>query len=202
MGDKFIAKDGHQGHVGPANADTINYNQTNLTQINQPLSEEKDLGIIKEIFDFIFRKKVTNVDIEKTKKSGKLTPLKEKITLNFSRHQIDNIDELMKRLWSHKMLVEEFVQTEEEANPGRINALTDKIQSDFRRVKQARTHHEKVEEVDIIEKIALDYLPDNQKSNPDYIGNAKAIMLYFFERCDFGKRTAEEKQKQLSLFDL
>lgn len=193
----------YQNNTTIERGDQHNYHANNMSfHNNKTFSEEKDFGIIKEIFDFIFKNKLARIDIEEIKKSDKLTHLTEKLMLNFSDDQLNIIDEMIIRLWDHKSLVGKFVQIEEEDNGGRINALIDKIQSDFRKVKQANTHYKQIEDVNIIEEIAIKYLPDNRKDNPDYIANAKAIMLYFFEHCDFGKRTKKENFKQTSLFDL
>ncbi|MBT3207284.1 MAG: hypothetical protein HN704_03165 [Bacteroidetes bacterium] len=45
------------------------------------------------------------------------------------------------------------------------------------------------------------YIPKQNINNPDYLANSIALILYFFEFCDFGKKTMDEnKNKQQKLF--
>lgn len=164
------------------------------------ISEEKDFGIITEIFEFIFSKEIPSVDIGSIKKSENYTELTEKVSLNFSGEELKTAREMIVRNWAHKTLVEKYLKDEEGRNPGRVNALISKMQSDFRRIKNVKNHSVPIDSAGVIEDLAKEYLAKNKQSNPDYVAGARAIILYFFELCFLGKKTKQENVISEKLF--
>jgi len=164
------------------------------------INEEKDFGIIAEIFEFIFSDKIPPIDTGLIKKSENYTELTKKISLNFSGKELESTREMIIRNWQHKTLVGKYVEDETSRNPGRVNALIDKIQSDFRNAKGAKHHDTPIDSVKIIEDLAKEYLAKDKQSNPDYVAGARAIVLYFFELCFLGKKTKQENAVSEKLF--
>lgn len=156
------------------------------------INEANDLGILGEVFGYIFSQKVSPVDVGVIKKADGYTKLTEKLSLNFSAEELSTAREMIVNNWQHKALVEKYLQDETERNPGRVNALVDSVQSDFRRVKGVDYHGTPIESVRVIEDLAREYLPTNKQSHPDYVAASRAIILYFFELCYLGQKTEKE----------
>jgi hypothetical protein len=167
------------------NSMTINYNSTIL-------QEKKDFGIIEDIFNFLFKEKTGDLEITEST-SGKGL---KKIPLNFSGDGLQTINELAIKTTKKRELVKKFVNEQKESDGSKIDALVIKIQKEFRNLKNTDSHYEEIREVKIIETLAESCIDDSKKNNPDYYMNAIAIILYFFEMCDFGKSEEAEKIQQ------
>lgn len=160
--------------------------------------EEKDIGIIADILDFIFQNKITVADISPTKEEINkeiFINLKDKIPLNFKDYkQQDDAKKMVTNLWSTIRLVEKYLSEIEDQ--GKVLRLKEQIQAEFRKLKDQNNDILK-----IFDDLPLLFLQDTKKTNPDYHGGAKAIILYFFEYCDIGSKTGKEKLNEKSLFD-
>lgn len=164
------------------------------------VNEEKDFGIIGEIFESIFVEKVPSSSVETIKNSDNYTELLVKLPLNFSDRELQTAKEMIVRNWEYKSLVEKYLEGESSRNPGRVDALVDLVQSDFRKIKSANYHGVAIECVKIIEDLALQYLPTDKQSNPNYVSGSRAIILYLFELCFLGKKTESEELKEVAVF--
>ncbi len=160
--------------------------------------EEKDIGIIADILDFIFQSKITVEDIEPTKDEKNkeiFVNLKDKIPLNFKdQKQQNDVNKMFTNLWSTIRLVEKYLAEMEDQ--GKVLRLKEQIQTEFRKLKDQNNDILK-----IFDELPLLFLQDDKKTNPDYHSGAKAIVLYFFEYCDIGSKTEKEKLNEKSLFD-
>lgn len=163
-------------------------------------NEKRDFGIIGEIFDSLFKEKIQAADVEVIKNSDHYTSLSEKLPLNFSGKELDMAKEMVVRNWERKALVERYVSDESTVAGGRVDALIDMVQSDFRRIKGANHHEVPIESVEIIENLAREYVSSDKQSNPDYIAGSRAIILYFFELCFLGDKTDKEKAAKVTVF--
>lgn len=191
-----MMKDKHQtGGEGSTNIQAESVT-TNNNHYNTPseLSPEDDLGILNEIVDYIFGR-IPEINVRTVNNRGDSTTIVKKIGLNFrSEEERITITESFHRNWIRKSLVEEFIAIENEVNPYKVDALIDKIQSDFRKLKHSGHSRAEVENNEIIQELAINYLPLHKRKNPEYVANAKAIVLYLFELCYFGKVTAEQQK--------
>lgn len=173
-------------------ADNISYSPS----YNSPpdFLSDCDFGILDEIFDYIFER-IPEVDIQTINNRSSSTNIKKKIELNFrNENERTTIKETFHRNWIRKSLVEEFIARENEVNPMKVDALVDTVQSDFRKLKNSEYSRTEVESNKVIQELAISYLPENRKKNPEYVANAKAIILYLFELCYFGKVTDEQQK--------
>lgn len=159
------------------------------------LQEKKDFGIIENIFNFLFEGKVDDLGMTESS-SGKGL---KKIPLNFSGDCLQTMNELALKTTEKRELVKKFVNEQRELDESKIDALVIKIQKDFRSLKNTDNHYEEINEVRIIETLAESCIDESKKNNPDYYMNAVAIILYFFEMCDFGK-SEEARKIQQSIF--
>ncbi|MCK5029216.1 MAG: hypothetical protein KAR57_06250 [Bacteroidales bacterium] len=157
--------------------------------------EKKDFGIIEEIFEFLFSKDVTEQDIIESSNGKGL----KKIPLNFSGDSLQTINEMAKRTTEKRDLVRKFINSQREIDESKVDALILKLQKDFRSLKNTENNYKKIEKVEIIEQMAGNCIDKSKKDNPDYPMNALAIILYFFEMCDFGK-SEEAKAIQEAIF--
>lgn len=158
-----------------------------------------DLGIIGEIFDYIQANKPKKLSNDETIRSSASIELFPKIKLNFPEEQQEEISRFIRRAWDKKEIVRQFLEKQSDDDEISVYELASTIQDDYCKLKECKNSDTRVEDIEIIRKLALVYLPDNKKGNIGYIANAEALVLHFFEFCFIGKKTNECHQK--SLFD-
>lgn len=158
-----------------------------------------DLGIIGEIFDYIQANKPKKLSNDETIRSSASIELFPKIKLNFPEEQQEEISRFIRRAWDKKEIVRQFLEKQSEDDEISVYELASTIQDDYCKLKERKNSDARVEDIEIIRKLALIYLPDNKKENIGFVANAEALVLHFFEFCFIGKKTNEYHQK--SLFD-
>lgn len=183
-----------------ANDGGINQNANGNITNNIYSKPEQDLGIIAEIFQYIFDDKIKNIDISNLKETEKVLQLKEKIEVNFENGSKNEIKNILTKNWNRIEIVEKYIQENNEISPERISALILKIQSMYKEKKSCDTSEEVVQNVNVIEDISKEFVPEDKKLNADYYANSLAIVLYFFQMCEIGKRTSNESVP-LTLFE-
>ena len=150
--------------------------------------EKKDFGIIEDIFQFLFSEDIDEAAIVETSSGMGL----KKISLNFSGDGWRTINEMVLKTTPKITLVKRFVNNQREIDESKIDGIILKIQRDFRNLKGSEGSYGKIEDVRIVEKMADNYVEASKINNPDYYMNALAIILYFFEMCDFGSSEEAE----------
>lgn len=161
-------------------------------------NEVKDFGIIEEIFKYVFSQIEITYDIDI--RQDKLLELKLKIPENFSNKDDAKImRQYFSDLWFRKDIIERFIANE---NQEKIKSLKIDVQRNYRLYRNVKDTETPIEDFNIIEKMAEKYIPKNKLSNPDYFANATALVLYFFEQCDFGKKTENENSDNQLKFEL
>ncbi len=160
-------------------------------------TQEANRDILAEIFKYIDK----NFESNKSKKylnNKYLTHIKKKIPLNFSREKESLINEMFNKYFKYEFLIREFIEAEQD-NPFRIDGLLDKIQTEYCKIQGLNDPNEKIKDVFVFKKIAEEL---TLNKSAEFVFNAQLIVLFFFERCDIGKKTDDEpKNKQKSLFD-
>jgi hypothetical protein len=182
-------------------ADISRIFQLDGTYFQEAINEEKDFGIISEVFEFIFASKIPQANNDAISQADGYVNLSEKLTLNFTEKELESAREMVVRNWERKALVERYLMDENERNPGRIDALVDMMQSDFREIKDVQNHNTPVDSVRVIEVLAKRYLDGSKQSNPDYVACSRSIVLYLFELCFLGKKTDRETDKNVNVFE-
>ncbi len=173
---------------------TLNILLKNYTAFN----EKKDFGIIEDIFKYVFNQ--IEVEYDTSINEDKLLDLKLKIPENFhDREDAKIIERYFSDLWFRINIIELFVSNE---NQEKIKSLKIDIQKNYRQIANIKDIEKPIEDFNIIEKMSEKYIPNDKLSNPDYLANSISLVLYFFERCDFGKKTNNEaiNENQLNLF--
>lgn len=93
-------------------------------------------------------------------------------------------------------MIQKFITLIADSRGLEIDTLILATQSSYRRMKSA-DQQAKIENVSIIDFLAVDLLPLQHKSDWNYIIVATAIVLRIFEYCFFGKRRDGEEQPSL-----
>ncbi len=158
------------------NGSTINYQAAD----NQ---EQADYGIIEEILNHLVLTKFQNTGQSKELKNGKGL---KKIPLNFSGDSLSTVKELVLKTTQRRQYVEKFIHDKREIDESKIDALVLTFQMKYRELKGSETHYQAIEDVKIIDCLAKACIEKKNENNPDYLANAIAVVLYFFEMCDFG----------------
>jgi hypothetical protein len=171
---------------------TPNQTNTYLVQIN---SQENDYGIIGDILQYLFNDIIKTKELHRVEDTERLKKLHEKIRLNFTKANQQAVNELLQNNWKRKELVEQFIKEQIQIDEYPIIALKEYIQDKFRNITSNESHYVKLEHYSIFERIALTLLQPAKITNPDYIANAKAVVLYFFEFCDIGEKTGKEMEE-------
>ncbi|MCK4762443.1 MAG: hypothetical protein KAW12_09620 [Candidatus Aminicenantes bacterium] len=156
--------------------------------------KENDFGIIEEIFKFIFEEIINVKTAGKLVDKGKLRMLSSKIEINFEMNRQEMVKQTLTNNWKRMRLVERFVQAQVEIDETRILALKDTIQDKFCSIRDVNDVAVPITDFTVFEKLSIPLLPVHRQTNPDYIANAKSIILYFFEFCDIGKKTGKEEK--------
>ncbi len=154
---------------------------------NQSNEEKKDYGIIEEIFSFLSTKKIPDSYINTKSNSNRVTLGLRKVPLNFFGDNKNIIDDLITKTNKKRLLVEKFIKSRANEEDS-ISSLVIMLQYLFRDIKNVSNNNEIVEDEKIITEMAKRLIEDKYKNNPDYFFNSIAIVLYFFEMCDFGKK--------------
>jgi hypothetical protein len=183
-----------QNNVNLGSGSQIN-NQTKEQTIRDQIAQQNnyfsaakeeiaDWGIIGEILDFVAN--TTAVQHAEASQGFGLKSLEEKIRLNFKPEHADRVNQMIGNLWSQKQLIQRLISETASTDPQKVVSLKEKIQSDFFRINKEQ---KRIEDVQIIEEIANACLPKERLTNPQYHSNAKALVLFFFELCEIGKKT-------------
>jgi hypothetical protein len=157
-----------------------------------------DLGIIGEIFEFLFNNMPKKSSVHPTD-SDVFTKLKVKVPLNFPKKQQNRLSDMIKNTNDKRLLAQKYLQEYEDEI--KILDLREWIQSKYCEIRGISNHEEPINNVTFLENLANAILPTKRINDSHYQGNAKAIVLHFFEFCFIGKKTQEESNHQKSLFD-
>jgi hypothetical protein len=165
------------------------------------LEEVQHIKIFERIFNYIYQN--TSQISTAWKRDLSILPLKEKIALNFSvNDEADLILEMYDRLWSHILLAQYYVEINFETDNSRLHALLDQVQSIYKQLNHFNKVNTPVNYPSIIDKMAEKLIPSYSINDAETLACAKAIVLYFFEICEFGRKIPDEQQSLFSNSDL
>lgn len=155
-----------------------------------------DLTIIDDICDHILEiapKKISSKSEIMT--SDSFARIEIKVPLNFSDEQKNRIAEMLHNTWNKREVVGNYLSNLEDEI--KVLDLKERIQQDYCEVRGINNPQEPIQDVKFIDELSQKILPIQKRSNLHYQTNAKAIILYFFEFCDLGKKTETEINNQL-----
>lgn len=151
----------------------------------------KNLGILGEIFDYVFEQIDSKSVSQSWDEDSGLTELEKKLDLNFSDEELEAMKDTMKLNWNRKKWVEDFIKIEQELRPARVSALEDLVRTYLRQIKggSALVYKQPVDRLEVIDQLALRFVDPRNSKNPDHVATAKSLILYLFEMCSFGKKS-------------
>jgi hypothetical protein len=153
---------------------------------------EHDLGVLGEIIEYVLEEKIPR-DFRGgyAEALSHETELQLKIPLNTENEEdADDLHDMFVNHWGMIMNVAKYLGDIEDQ--GKVLRLREYIKSQYRIIKL-----ESINIIQTFDKLPSSVLPREKASNPDYNVTAKAIVLYFFEQCDIGKKTVKEKERSL-----
>jgi len=155
-------------------------------------------NVIEEIFSSVNSTKKDMLKIPPFENA--YLKLKNKIEVNFKYGFYNDVKLLFRANWSNKVIVEEFIKLNFHRYESQLYAILGLVQNHFIGVKE---NFKGISDFPInnpmyFESLAQTILPSEKKVEPRYLAAAKAIILFFFEYCDFGRKTNDDP---LSLFN-
>ena len=145
-------------------------------------SDQKDFGIIDEIFNNVIKDLQSN-DHQADREHVNLS---KKIEINFSdESDRQRVREYFKYAYTKVALIEKRIREEEaETQKG----LHSHIFGKYNALKDA-----KLSNIDILEELCKQFVITGKENNPDYTEIARAFVLFFFDDCTIFEKTDEEK---------
>lgn len=150
---------------------------------------------INEIFKHLMEESQAAVGFEEDKNSQEAAHLREKISLNFSPETQLELSASIRELWKVKSLVEDFIKMKIETSEVMIIGIKNKIQMMYREIKNTPSCQSSIEDIRIIDQMVVKCVPQSKAGDSTCAVYARAIIYYFFELCDFGKKTQLEESK-------
>lgn len=187
--------------IGSNMNDSINGNENILsnrdTYVNNFATDEKDYGIITEIFEFVF-KKINDDESTETESSSvkdKLIRIKEKIELNFKNAKEQNeVKEYFTKLYTKIFFVEKAFQALNSEEQNDIHFYISRIYNSLKRSDDNKSS------IQILNELSLSFIPESHSQNPTYNSIAQGIVLFFFDDCTIFEKTDKEPDSP-NLFD-
>jgi len=158
-------------------------------------------SVLDEIFNFVNTDAKNKVEIIPFEK--RLLSLKLKIQANFINKNYPEVKSLFSAYWSNKEFVEYFIKQNFHRYEHQLYAILIKIRNHF---INAPTNNERVVNFPVndpayFEELAKLLIPTGKESDPRFLITANALILFFFEYCDFGQKTPEDPATLFTKFD-
>lgn len=155
-------------------------------------------NVIEEIFLYVFSINKNEIKIPPFEKA--YLKLKLKIERNFKADFYNDVKILFNANWTNKVIVEDFIKLNFHRYESQFYTILDLVRNQFLTVKEnfIAVSDFPVNNPVYFEMLAQVILPPDKKVEPRYLATAKAIVLFFFEYCDFGRKTTDDP---LSLFN-
>lgn len=148
--------------------------------------------IIDEIFDYVFNK-----EKRKTVKPGtvkmNVDRLNAKIAVNFGIPEREKVKSYYLNVWGTKEIVEQYISKNFDARNKELFALRSVVQKKFSSVNWHKKVQTPVNYIGTMMDVAESLIPPGKNHIAEYHALSEAIVLYFFEYCDFGERYINEE---------
>lgn len=171
-----------------------NFNSNMLPQFYNFLNRSYQIqeNVLEEIFAYV---NVEDIDESKVVPiDTKLIHLRKKIGVNFLDNNYLDVLKTYYQLWIEKEYVEHFIKTNYHRYKRQLQGMLEKIRTNYKVLS-----HNKKQDVEfpvngpiVFERLAELFVPIDKASDIRYSITAKAIILFFFEYCDFGKKSPDD----------
>jgi hypothetical protein len=123
-----------------------------------------------------------------------LMHLKEKISVNFISDLYVEVLQKYDIFWNDKSLVEQYIRSNFEQYESQLYAVLDQIRTGFQNHvgNLNKSVHAAVQEPIVFKSLSELLLDPAKHSDPRYQKVALVLVLFFFEYCDIGKKTADD----------
>lgn len=158
--------------------------------LSQEQSEQDEIDIIHNIFNYIKNNAKTIKKIPKPD-NDIYSGIKKKINFNFSEYQSRVFDMYQLTLY-YKTLVEKYIQETNKHDKTEVIILREFIRSSYLEIADVHWTTHPVNDYRIIEQLSEICVAEKFKGNKKYQLYSKAIVMYFFEFCDFGSRDKKD----------
>lgn len=174
---------------------------------NSSNSNRVDDVVMNAIFDHIeqltLAAQPNDLNLSEEESVKKILHLTEKISLNFSEKKDQKeFSSSIAEIWNIKSFVEDFIKIKLENDETKVFAIKHKLQKLYRKIKNSSSCESPIEDLRVIDEMTTECTPQSKKDDSLYELYTKAIIYYFFEFCDFGKKTMTEEKNRKTLFEL
>ena len=174
---------------------------------NSSNSNRVDDVVMNAIFDHIeqltLAAQPNDPNLSEEESVKKILHLTEKISLNFSdKKDQKEFSSSIAEIWNIKSFVEDFIKIKLENDETKVFAIKHKLQKLYRKIKNSSSCESPIEDLRVIDEMTTECTPQSKKDDSLYELYTKAIIYYFFEFCDFGKKTTTEEKNRKTLFEL
>lgn len=159
-----------------------------LAKIND-VSEYRD--IIADIIDRVASSPPQEKKLQIVE-TNRIPNLVKKIKLNFNEHQYEYMRSNIALSIENINIVAKFITEEMKNNRQNVFNLASRVQDDYLDIRnkmnrdKTASPNSKVEDFAILTQVAKNLLKPEQRTNTTCLAAAKAVVLYFFEKCDVG----------------
>ncbi len=126
-----------------------------------------------------------------------LSRLNNKITANFGPPEQEKIRQYYFGIWGKKEIVEQYINQNFYSKSEDLFSLRLKIQKEFIKRNKFKEVKTPVNYIGTLMDIAESLLPPGKENCPYFLSLCEAIVMYFFEYCDFGQRFENEEPSLL-----
>jgi len=149
-------------------------------------------SVIEEIFTFVNSDLKNDVYVPPFEK--KYPKLQNKVKDNFNSRFYKEVKDIFDSNWSNKICVEEFIKHNFHRFESQLYTILYIVRNNFKKVKE---NTKGITDFPVNNPVYFEYLAEQilqeeKRSEPRYLLAATAIILFFFEYCDFGRKTMED----------
>ena len=165
-------------------------------------SEKDDTSVLGEIFTYY--KTVTKKEIRTEPIDNRLVSLKEKIKLNFPGHYYLTIVNTYNSHRGYRAVTEYFIKQNFYKYKDELELILDRIMvkvctADFN--TDGSPYHP-INEPVFFDELTDMIIPPEKRGGIKYRGICKAIVLFFFEYCEFGEKTLNEPPTLFKFYEI
>ncbi len=152
--------------------------------------QQDEIDIIQSIFNYVIKNSKPIKKLPDTK-SKEFKGIVKKIKLNFSNYQ-SRVFDMYALTYYHKTLVEKYIQEIRKHDKTEVIALKEFFRSTYCEITNYPKSTYPVNEFKFLEQLSDACLDSKCIHNKKYQLFAKAVVMYFFEYCDFGARNKND----------
>lgn len=175
----------------------ININELGLHYETLYRTSMIEHSVLEEIFSFLNTPSKDIVEISALEIKLELH-LSKKIFTNFTANNLSKNYQCVKDTynahWTDKECVEYFIKQNYHRCKRQLYVILDKIKTYFKSVplNKSKSVEYPVTDPVIFDELTKQIIPPEKHCDPRYYGAGKAIVLFFFEYCDFGKKSEDD----------